>query len=311
MILKVVIYLDLRQLETFVEVSKLKSFSKAAEKLFITQPTVTSHIQNLEKELGTVLINRSGKNMTLTEAGSILYKYAINIINTCEMAKFDLDSYRGKVQGHLDICSSSVPRKYVLPSILKEFITIYPDVTFSLKDKDSKEVVKSILKGETDFGIVGAKYQSNHLEYIELIEDKLLLVTPNNNEFPAENYSILDTSVLTKYKLILREKGSGTRELLENELDKNKISRSQLKTIAYVEDAETIKTLVSLGVGVSFLSERAIQEELACNKFKVYNVKNLNLNRKFYFVYHKSRQLSPLCETFKDFILEYISNTSI
>ena len=81
--------MDLRQLETFVEVCKYKSFSKAAEKLYITQPTVTSHIQNLENELGTILINRSGKNMTLTQAGSLLFKYAGDIINTCEMAKFD------------------------------------------------------------------------------------------------------------------------------------------------------------------------------------------------------------------------------
>ena len=132
-------------METFVGVCKFKSFSKAADKLYITQPTVTSHIQNLEKELGTVLINRCGKNMSLTQAGSMLFKYAVDIIYTCEMAKFDLNSYRGKINGHLDISSSSVPRQYILPRILNEFISIYPDVTFSLKDKDSKQVVKNIL----------------------------------------------------------------------------------------------------------------------------------------------------------------------
>ncbi|WP_077370057.1 selenium metabolism-associated LysR family transcriptional regulator [Anaerosalibacter sp. Marseille-P3206] len=297
--------MDLRQLETFLEVCKYKSFSKAADKLFITQPTVTSHIQNLEKELGTVLINRTGKNMSLTQTGNILFKYALDIINTCEMAKFDLSSYRGKINGHLDISSSSVPRQYLLPKILKEFISIYPDVTFSLKDKDSKQVIKSILSWETDFGIVGAMYPSNNLEYIELMEDRLLLVTANNENFPYNNFETLELDILFKENLIFREKGSGTRELLEKTLKSNNISSSSLKILAYIEDTETIKNLISLGAGVSFLSERTVQDKYSLERFKVFNVKNLDLSRKFYFVYHKNRQLSPLSETFKDFVLEY------
>lgn len=299
--------MDLRQLETFVEVCKYKSFSKAAEKLYITQPTVTSHIQNLENELGTILINRSGKNMTLTQAGSMLFKYAVDIINTCEMAKFDLNSYRGKINGHLDISSSSVPRQYVLPKLLKEFTSLYPDVTFSLKDKDSKQVVRSILNWETDFGIVGAMYPSKNLEHIELMEDKLLLVTANNKNYPYKNYETLDSDILFKEKLIIREKGSGTRELLEETLKKNKISSNSLKILACIEDTETIKNLIAIGAGISFLSERSINDQYSMEKFKVFNIKNFNLIRKFYFVYHKNRQLSPLSETFKKFILEHIT----
>lgn len=306
-----VIKLDLRQLETFVEVSNLKSFSKAAKKLYIAQPTVTSHVQNLEKELGTILINRSGKNMTLTEAGDLLYKYAINIINTCEMAKFQLASYKGEVQGHLNISSSSIPRKYILPNILKEFTLKYPNVTFSLINKDSKGVVRSILNGDSDFGIVGAKYQSKNLNYIEIIEDKLLLTTPNNSKFPQKNYSYLDKDVILKEKIIFREDGSGTRKLLERELEKNNINKELLNIVAYIEDTETIKKLIFLKVGISFLSQRAILEELNTKKFKVFNIKDFNLNRKFYFTYHKNRQLSPLSETFKNFILEYIKNQAV
>ncbi len=123
--------MDFRQLETFIEVADSKSFSRAAEKLYITQPTVTNHIQNLEKELGgTLLINRSGKNISLTDAGELLYKYAINIVNYCEMAKFDLAEHKGRIQGHLSIFSSSVPRKYILPQIIKDFSMKYPNVSF-------------------------------------------------------------------------------------------------------------------------------------------------------------------------------------
>lgn len=301
--------MDLRQLETFVEVAKLKSFSKAAEKLYITQPTVTTHIQNLEKELGTILINRSSKNLSLTEAGNILYKYALNILNTCEMAKFNLQSYKGKIQGHLEICSSSMPRKYILPILLNEFMKTYPNVTFSLIDKDSKDVAKSILNGEYDFGIVGAKYDSNNLKYIDLAEDNILLITPNSKKYSWNNFDKLDTSILFKEKIILREKGSGTRQLLEKELKEHNISFKSLNIIAYIEDSETIKKLVELGLGVSFMSEKAIQDELATKKLKCFNIKNMPLKRNFFFVYHKNRQLSPLSEAFKNFIIDYLKTT--
>lgn len=298
--------MDLRQLETFIQVANLKSFSKAAKKLYITQPTVTNHIQNLEKELGTILINRSGKDVTLTDVGALFYKHAINIINSCEMAKFDLASYKGHIQGHLHIFSSSVPRKYILPSIINEFIKGYPDVTFTLENKDSKNIINNILEGETDFGIVGAKYPSKNLEYIELVTDNLVAITPNSNAFTKPNYSTISISDIINNRILLREEGSGTRHLLVNEFSKNNIDVSNLNIVAYIEDTEVIKELVSLGTGISFISSRGVSDDIKLGKYKVYYVKELNLSRRFYFVYHSKRQLSPLNETFKSFILNYI-----
>lgn len=300
--------MDLRQLETFIKVVDLKSFSGAAEKLHITQPTVTNHIQNLEKELDTILINRSGKNISLTEAGRLLYKYAIHIVNSCEMAKFDLAAYKGRIEGHLSIYSSSVPRKYVLPHIINKFLEQYPDVSFTLDDNDSENVIQNILEGETDFGIVGAKYPSKKLNYIELMEDRLLLITPNNSIYTEPNYSSLPMDKIVKGRFLFREEGSGTRKLLDNRLKKHRVDN--LNIIAYIKDTETIKELVSLGVGLSFLSEKAIVDDVKSGKYKAYYIDKIDLNRKFYFVYHNNRQLSPLNETFKTFILKYIKNNS-
>lgn len=300
--------MDLRQLETFIKVVDLKNFSGAAEKLYITQPTVTNHIQNLEKELDTILINRSGKNISLTEAGRLLYKYAIHIVNSCEMAKFDLAAYKGRIEGHLSIYSSSVPRKYVLPHIINKFLEQYPDVSFTLDDNDSENVIQNILEGETDFGIVGAKYPSKKLNYIELMEDRLLLITPNNSIYTEPNYSSLPMDKIVKGRFLFREEGSGTRKLLDNRLKKHRVDN--LNIIAYIKDTETIKELVSLGVGLSFLSEKAIVDDVKSGKYKAYYIDEIDLNRKFYFVYHNNRQLSPLNETFKTFILKYIKNNS-
>jgi len=298
--------LDFRQLETFLEVVKLKSFSKAAQKLYLTQPTVTSHIQNLENEIGTLLINRFGKRISTTDAGNLLYKYALDIINIRDMAQFDLGLFNGKIQGHLEISSSSIPRQYVLPLILEKFNKKYPDVTFSLTDNDSKMVIDSIVDGETDFGIVGAKYNSVHLEYIDLIEDNLILVVPNNNKYAFDDYEELDKKFLLKEKIILREKGSGTRLLIENQLKKNHINLESLNIIGYINDTETIKRFIELGIGISFISERAVKREIAMGVLKPCTIKDFTLKRKFYFVYHKNRQLSPLSETFKNFVIEFI-----
>ncbi len=297
-------------METFIHVANLKSFSKAARKLYITQPTVTNHIQNLEKELGTILINRSGKNITLTDAGSLFYKHAINILNSCEMAKFDLASFKGQIQGHLHIFSSSVPRKYILPTILSEFLKNYPSVTFSLENKDSKETVTNILEGESDFGIVGAKYPSKKLNYIDLVVDKLVVIAPNNR-FTKPNYSTINVKELIEENIIFREAGSGTRHLVVSELEKNNVDMDSLNIVGYIEDTEVIKNLVSLGVGISFVSNRGIESDIKLGKYKAYYVEGLDLTRKFYFVYHNKRQLSPLNETFKSFILDYIKTHSI
>lgn len=303
--------MDFRQLETFVEIVNCKSFSKAAQKLYLTQPTVTSHIQNLENELGTFLLNRSGKNVTPTEAGELLYKYALDIINMRNMAEFDLSAYKGKIQGHLEISCSSIPRHYVLPILLKHFTDKHPNVTFSLTDYDSKKAVESIIDGFTDFGIIGAKFSTPQLEYIDLIEDKLFVVVPNTAEYPWEKYAELDISFLMDKRIILREKGSGTRDLLENKLKEQGLDLESLNVAAYIEDIEAIKKFIELGIGISFISERAIKKEVDMGILKPYSIKGLDLKRKFYFVFHKKRKLSPLSLTFKDFVIDYISKNPL
>lgn len=296
--------MELRQLETFIQVSNLKSFSKASEVLYITQPTVTNHIQNLEKELDTVLINRYGKSISLTDAGDLLYKYAVNIINSCEMAKFDLASFKGKIRGHLHIHSSSVPARNVIPYVINEFLEEYPDVTFTLSEKDSKNVVDTIVKGEADFGIVGAKYDSNHIDYIDLLKDNLLVIIPKSSKYKQKNFSAIQKDVLFNENILFREEGSGTRNLIEKTLSDNNININRLSIIGYINDTEAIKELVSMGLGIGFISEKSLDSNLDSKDYNAFYIKDLNFSREFYFAYHKHRQLSPLGKAFKDFILK-------
>lgn len=293
--------MDIRQLKTFVEVARVRSFSKAAESLFLTQPTVSNHIQSLEKEFDTILINRLSKGLTLTDAGQLLYQNALDIINTYETARYQLDSYKGKVEGHLEISASSVPRKHLLPILIHSFLEKYPDVSFSISDKDSRQVIEEILIGDTDFGFVGAVYEPRNLTYIPVMEDNLVLIAPEDFFPDHENLTSISLDMIVDYPFIFREEGSGTRESVRLSMESKGFNLERLKTVAWIEDVEAIKRMVALGVGLSFISEKDIDcgNIVEGRSYKVLRVDDLDLSRKFYLVHHKSRQLSPIGESFK------------
>lgn len=296
--------MDFKQLESFIEVIKLGSFSKAAEKLYLTQPTITNHIQNLEKEIGTLLINRSNKDLRPTEAGIILYKYAQDILNIRMQAELDLNDYTQNIEGNLEINASSVPKQYLLPVLIKDFIKDHPSVTFSVINSDSESIARKIMNGYIDFGITGAAYPFASLSYMKLMEDELELVFPNTTEYRQLIQNPISLSILTKLPLIMREEGSGTRHIFLQALKNNHISPSQLQVVGKVSDNETIKKLVSNNIGVSVMSKNIIQDELANGQLISSPIENLSLSRNFYFVYHQNRHLTPLSETFKRFIIK-------
>lgn len=295
--------MDFKQLETFVAVAKLKSFSKAAEKLYITQPTASNHILSLEKQLNTILINRTNKNITLTTAGALLYEYAIDILNKRDNAVFSLNQFKGKIEGILEISSSTIPEQYFLPELLKKFSKIYPDVKYFLKKYDTSQVINKILSGEIDFGIVGAKKDFKQLEYIEILDDNIILAASNKGKYSHNNSITLKE--LLHLPVIMREEGSGTRNIVENSLKDNNLSVGDLNIIAYIEDTETIKQCVKKDLGVTFISRQAVDYDIQNKLIKNIKIKDFEFRRKFYFVYHKSRALSPLAETFKKFVLEF------
>lgn len=293
--------MDFKQLESFVNIAKLKSFSKAADKLYLTQPTISNHIHLLEKELGTILFNRTNKNITLTRAGDILYEYAISILNKKEHAYFSLNEFKGKIEGVLEISSSSIPELYFLTDAIYKFGLKYPDVKYSLMKYDTRQVVDKILNGDIDFGIVGAKRDINQLEYIDIMDDEISLIIPSTG--PFSKYESITSADCLNLPLVLREDGSGTRTAVLDYLTANGINTDQLNVVAEVENNETIKRFVQLGLGVSFVSKRSVDKEINEGTLKCLPIDGHQISRKFYFVYHKKRVLSPLSETFKDFIL--------
>lgn len=296
--------MDFRQLETFAAIAKFKSFSKAADYLFLTQPTISNHIQNLENQLGTILIDRTNKKVSLTKAGEILYTYALDILNKRELALFKLEQFKGKIEGTLEIASSTTPEHYFLPKLLNSFHQIHPDVKYHLFHYDSQQVIDAIVHGQIDFGIVGVKDEKKQLNYIHLMEDRLVLIAPYSP--PYRNIDSVSIDFLLDKKLILREEGSGTRKIFEEELKQQHLSTEHLPVVAYMENTETIKQCVRLGLGLAIVSELAICDELKFSTLKKIEIEGLDLHRYFYFAYHKHRTLSPLAETFKNYVLTQI-----
>lgn len=295
--------MDFRQLESFISIAKQKSFSKAAEELFITQPTISSHIQNLEKELDTVLINRSSKEITLTPAGQLFLEYALNILDIKNQAIYKLCNYTGQIEGCLEINSSTMPQQYLLPDVLMAYSKKYPRVSFALRQADSQMVVEGLLNNKIEFGIVGAKIDNSQLEYYELEKDHLVVVTPSSVILNKENQRV-SVKELFNYNLIVREEGSGTRKLFENCLTNNGISIRSFNLIAQCESTEAIKAMILRGLGISILSYKAIKENVDNKTMNCYYIKEFDMERNFYFVNHRYKVLSPLATSFKSFILQ-------
>ena len=296
--------MDFKQLEVFIAVSKHQSFSKAARELFLTQPTVSSHIQNLERDLDTILVNRNSKNITLTKSGEILYDHAIYILNNCKKAICDIKEYAGKIEGIIDIACSSIPETYILPDFLKSFSNNYPDVRFSISHYDSQYAISEILNERISFGLVGSKVNNPQIEYIDLIDDELVLITPSDLNIHTEN-GFIDINELYDLKFIMRKEGSGTRNLILNTLEKNNFAIDKLNILAHVESNESIKEMVRLGFGVSFISYTSCIDYLYSNKINFYRIKNVNFTRKFYFIYSKKKIFNPLEDKFKKKICDY------
>ena len=296
--------MDLKQLEVFVAVVKHQSFSKASRELFLTQPTVSAHIQNLENELETVLVNRSNKTITLTESGKILYEHAIYILNNCKKAIYDIKEYSGKIEGLIDIACSSIPETYLLPGFMKSFSNTYPDVKFSISHYDSRFAISEILDERISFGFVGSKISNPQIKYVNLIDDNLVLIIPPDLEIENENGEI-DVSALYDFNFIMRKEGSGTRDLIFKTLKKAGFSTAKLNILAHVESNESIKEMVRQGLGVSFISRISAEEYINSGKLKSYKIKGIDFARKFYFIYSKKKTFTPLENKFLNELCEY------
>ncbi|MGL5438979.1 MAG: selenium metabolism-associated LysR family transcriptional regulator [Filifactoraceae bacterium] len=298
--------MDFRQLESFITITKYKSFSKAARELYLTQPTLSTHIQALERELNIDLFKRKGRNIELTKAGEVFFSYAEGIIKTRNHAIFSLNEYLGKFEGTINITSSTIPEEYIIPKIIAEFNKLYPQIKFKISHLDSQDVLDAIEDKKYDFGFVGLK-NSTSLIYKELFNDEIVVIGPKSS--PLNNMP-LTLEEISNLPLIQREEGSGSGKFFTQILREKKLS-SNLNVKVIAENTETIKELVSLGVGYSVISKKALGHINPNANLISYSIADINPNRKFYLAMAKDRELSSLDKKFVDFALDFCENSKI
>lgn len=290
-------------LRTFIEVINLKNITKAAEKLFITQPAVSKQLQLLEKEFGAELFKKSGREIIPTDEGITLYNYAIRTLNEENKIYSLLRRDDDDLRGTLDIYTSSLPADYYIHDLIIEFANMYPDVSYIINKIDSDMVFKNIEEGFTSFGFTGTPANNKKITNICIGEDEVELVVSANkmNEFNKNKITIYD---LLNEKFILREKGSATLKTFEKFLTKKKISIDDLKIIIQVEDNEIMKRFIAQDMGIAVLPRKSVEKELENKTMFLLEVEGMELKRKIYYVYKKDRYFSKLEEKFKEYMID-------
>jgi DNA-binding transcriptional LysR family regulator len=297
--------MDFRQIEAFVYVIRYKSFSKAADAIYLTQPTVSSHISSLENELGIKLIDRSGKEIEPTKAGKIFYDHANNLINVRDNAIFTLNEFSKKIEGKVEIAASTVPAEYLLPQLILGFRQEYGDISFAVDQFDSEQVVDEILEKRYEIGIVGTVIENSRLEYSKLADDRLVLAAPCNKKFSALDSHTIPFEAIMDESFIYRESGSGTRQEFERILMNHGADPSGIRIAAQFNSIDAIKQAVSKGLGVSIMSFISIEDYVRFDQIKAFDIEGFEMNRSFYIVTHKKRPLSPVNSVFLKYMTDY------
>ncbi len=305
--------MDFHQLKIFLEVARQKNFTRAAENLFLSQPTVSMHIKKLEEEVGAPLLHRGKEGLEITAAGRVLLRYGEQLLQTKAEALSAIQDECRIVKGHLEIAASSVPGAYLLPRLLRSFCQEYPRITFSVLLRDTGQVLQNIRDYTYDLGFTGETDLGEGLKQIRLVEDKLILVASPEIKIPSsiEADSALPTARLSDcadLPFLLREPGSATRMVFEEALKKLPGKNIALQVIGYLESQEALKEAAKAGLGLTVISQKAVEDELRAGRLKGYRLEDIPLRRSFYLVHRQNGILAPLNKTFLEYTCRFFKH---
>jgi DNA-binding transcriptional LysR family regulator len=291
-----------RRLQVFHTVAKLLSFTKAAESLHMTQPAVTFQVRQLEEYFNTRLFDRTHNRINLTEAGKRVYEYSDTIFQVYSEMENAVREITGDVNGVLIIGASTTIAEYMLPALLGDFKTKYPDVNLRLKVSNSEGIVAMVENNVIDLGVVEAAVTNKNLA-VELCRvDRLVAVVPPNHEFA--NLETMHIKDLLRYPYICREEGSGTREVILEYLDQLGLVKEELNIIMELGSPEALKGAVEAGIGVTIISRATLNKELKLGTLVAIDL-DPPLERPFSFVHQKQKFRQHTVEKLLEFARQY------
>jgi LysR family transcriptional regulator, transcriptional activator of the cysJI operon len=296
--------MDTRQLAAFCTVVELKSFSQAAERLGVTQPAVSLQIRSLEERLGQQLLDRSGRRVEPTEAGQRLYRGAQRLLALEQQLVEDVaGDEEGELRGELAIGAATGPGATVVPLLLSEFQRQNPAVRVELTISDTQTVVDAVARRELELGIVGATPRHRSVAYEPFFRDEVVLVCPPSHAFAGKTIALDD---LRDGSLILMQEGAGVRQVIEDELRKRGTRLKDLGVRLELGLQESVKSAVEAGYGVTFISRRAVESELADGTLATARVRGLEPVRQISLVRASGRVGTRLSEAFVAFARERV-----
>ena len=291
--------MDIHRLEVFCKVVELKSFTKAGEAIFLSQPTVSDHIRSLEEMVGERLVDRLGREVLPTQAGELLYKYARKIIRLRQEAMQAMAGYRGALTGPLCLGASTIPGAYILPQRIGGFKRLHPAIQITLSIGNSRTVADGVLAGDTEFGVVGARWSDPALNWLEILDDELVLAVYPAHPFAGKK-EVVPAQLLNE-PMIIRERDSGTRRVVTQLLERH-LDLSRLQIVAEMGSTEAVRQSIKAEVGIAILSRRAVAEDIERGSLVAVPLSNIHLSRPFYLITRKNRHPSPICSTFLAFL---------
>ena len=300
--------ITIQQMESLIYLVEEGSFSRAAKRVFLTQPSLTKHIKNLEEAVNAKIVNRENMGISLTPAGKILYDYARRMLKLRDEAKEKILRAKDNESGNIFVSASTIPATYILPYLLNEFHKLFPDIHAYVQANDSEETLGMILNNQAEIGFIGKKTLNKRLNVEPLWKDTLVLAMPGDHPWRKKDYVILDE--VSKEPYIIREMGSATREIMEEYLLKNTDKNlSKFNIVCEMGSSESVKEAIIAGLGVSILSIHAVKRELKQGTLIETPIKGCTIQRYFYLIYKKQLSLMHHHKLFLKFVTSYKLST--
>jgi LysR family transcriptional regulator, low CO2-responsive transcriptional regulator len=286
--------MDFDQLETFIEVARLSSFSRAAEKRFRTQPAISSQIRSLEEEVGAKLLDRSGGKVSITASGKLFLRFAEDTLDARKSAMTNIAETERVPRGEIVVGANEGTCLHILPEVFANFKKLYPDVSVSIKRADYSKVLESVIDNSVDFGVVSMPITDTRLTSVLIHKDELVVIVPPRH--PLAKCKSATAADIAQYPLVMPKVGH-TRDALDELFHERKLKPRYAMEL---DSSELLKRFVAADVGVGFISRSNVQEDVKANVLATIPLADMQIRRDLALVFRKDKALSRAALAFID-----------
>ena len=297
--------MDFDQLETFIEVARLASFSRAAEKRFRTQPAISSQIRSLEEEVGAKLLDRSGGKVSLTASGKLFLKFAEDTLDVRKATITAIAETERVPRGEIVVGANEGTCLHILPEVFAHFKKQYPDVSVSIRRADYAKVLESVIDNSVDFGVVSLPVNDNRLTAVLIHKDELVAIAPPKH--PLARLKSASAEDIVQYPLVMPKVGH-TRDALDNLFHQRKLKPRYAMEL---DSSELLKRFVAVDVGVGFIPRSNVEEDVKANVLAAIAIAGAQIRRDLALVFRKDKALSRAALAFIDIAVKLKTEESL